>query len=54
MVFTCTACQETFTVPWFEDYPIPEEMFTVIEHEDAHTANGEKPGWELKVVEGGT
>lgn len=52
MVYTCTACQKVFEVPWFQgnEYT-PPEMLTVIEHEEAHTENGETPGWELVIIE---
>mgnify|MGYP001571064845 CR=1 FL=1 len=51
MVYTCTACQQVFTVPWFEGEDLPPEMVTVIEHEEAHKENGESPGWDMLVKE---
>ena len=49
-VYTCTACQQVFNVPWFPPGDaLPPEMITVIEHEEAHTENGELPGWDMIV-----
>ena len=48
MVYTCTACRQVFTVPWFpEGDALPPEMVTVIEHEQAHAEKGETPGWDM-------
>ena len=50
MVYTCTACQQVFDVPWFPiGDQLPPEMIKVIEHEEAHTENGEDPGWDMIV-----
>ena len=50
MIFTCTACQDVFNIPWFPPGDaLPPGMVTVIEHEEAHTENGEAPGWDMKV-----
>ena len=52
MIYACTACQQVFNVPWFPPGDaLPPEMFTVIEHEEAHTENGEAPGWDMKLKE---
>ena len=50
MVYTCTGCKEVFTVPWFPlGDALPPEMIKVIEHEEAHTEDGEAPGWDMTI-----
>ena len=50
MVYSCTACEQVFNVPWFPPGDaLPPEMIKVIEHEEAHTENGEPPGWDMVV-----
>lgn len=50
MVYTCIVCEQVFTVPWFpEGDALPPEMVTVIEHEEAHTENGDSPAWDMIV-----
>ena len=50
MVYTCIACQQVFNVPWFPNGDaLPPDMVTVIAHEEAHTENGESPGWDMIV-----
>ena len=52
MVYTCTTCGQVFNVPWFPPGDaLPPEMIKVIEHEEAHTENGESPGWDMVVKE---